>query len=131
MNVFLLILFHTMVVITCQMHSNQTANCHWMYEMLCGDKCVKTEKTCTCGEEEYDFVTFNNDKIYCCHNSTCLFNYAGNVECHGGKIQKWWEKCDGNCVQKSVFGWVTLPCKTNDECYIGIDSCQGIPKCKE
>ena len=110
--------------------SNQTAKCHWTYQYLCGDKCLGLSKLCTCGNKTFNYVTFNNEYINCCQNKPCYFDFVGNVNCHGN-VQKWWEKCNGNCVQKSVFGWLTLPCKTNDQCYIGIDSCQGVPKCKE
>ena len=104
-------------------------SCEWSTQYLCGDKCV--DKMCKCGENfllpKY-IATF-----VCCNKKPCL-GFDGFAWCKDAQIQRWEEKCNGIqpvCKQLSSFGYTTLPCDDNKNCYARILSCGGKAQCSE
>ena len=103
--------------------------CDWDHEFLCGDTCLGTSKYCTCGKDYFGYE--DGLSIICCQepNTSCEIR-NGNVTCQG-KPQLWTEPCLGSCRQVAKYGFTTLPCADQKECYIGLLACGGEPLCTE
>ena len=106
-------------------------NCNWQSEYLCGDKCLKTNADCICGNET--FAYWDTYYFNCCNNDgpTCFKHYNGDVSCRNGAKVSWREKCGGTCIETSDEGIPTLPCDDQIECYSTTYACNGAPLCKE
>ena len=104
--------------------------CDWDHEFLCGDKCLGTNKYCTCGEMYFGYEDGLGLSFICCQepNTSCDVR-NGNVTCHGERL--WFnEPCHGSCVQ-TAWGETLLPCDDKKECYVGSWACRGEPSCTE
>ena len=103
--------------------------CDWAREFLCGDKCLSNQNTCHCGNDTLAYNYAN--QYYCCQepNTSCETK-NGNVTCQG-EPQKWGEPCYGSCKQTARYGFTTLPCADQKECYLGVGACRGTPQCTE
>ena len=123
---FAILIANLILISVCQ---RSHKNCVWTFEWLCGDMCLGTQHLCTCGNETVGFPSMHD--FVCCHTQPCRKDFDGNVQCNDGKKQRTDQKCNNECLQSSDFGFINFPCNSNDECYRGIDSCQGVPECEE
>ena len=103
--------------------------CDWETEFLCGDKCLGTSKYCACGKHYFGYE--DSDSYICCQepNTSCETR-NGNITCQGEK-QLWIEPCLGSCKQTARYGFTTLPCADQKECYFEDLACKGEPQCNE
>ena len=102
--------------------------CHFNREMLCGDKCMPVEQICFCGNETLPYSDPQFE--YCCNYETCDVDKQNNVYCEG-IIKDRESPCLGICKQASSYGWNSRLCENQEECYLEILSCNGMPRCKE
>ena len=110
---------------------HKQVQCDWTSQFICGDKCTEISKLCLCGELPLPF-NFAGAAI-CCNKKPCL-ELQGNVWCKEGSIERWWKKCDGmesGCKQMSHYGYTTLPCDDQKNCYLRNFACQGKGRCPE
>ena len=104
--------------------------CNWASQFLCGDECLGLQNTCRCGKYKFGLKYANS--YYCCQepNTSCRRAWNGDIQCQGEAL--WWNKpCNGTCIQNARYGYTMLPCADQEECYLGIEACQGTPKCTD
>ena len=104
--------------------------CNWRYEFLCGDKCLRNELTCICGNDKFDLKQPDH---YCCiePNTTCKqTTEEKDVQCQG-QVLSLDQTCHGSCRQHAKYGYTMLPCTDQNECYLGITACRGKSVCRE
>ena len=103
--------------------------CDWAREFLCGDKCLRNNKICYCGNDTLPFnQAWDN---YCCQepNTSCETRNE-DVLCQGQKL-RWNKPCYGICTQDAQNGDTLLPCDDKKQCYQGSSACRGKPLCAE
>lgn len=120
----IIILFKVFALIV----ANQRIECRWGEEYLCGDKCLRYDGTCFCGNKTISYYESYN--YYCCTHENCIFNFEANVECHG-RPTLWNEVCGENCMPNAQKGWTMLKCQNENTCYLSVLSCNGMSRCKE
>ena len=106
--------------------STERVECRWSGQYICGDKCVELDRQCFCGAET---LTYTETAYTCCHDEdTCFYDEFNNVYCNGTK-NPLYDLCNNECRQRILFGLTLLPCKHEDECFIGVGGCRGVAKC--
>ena len=107
--------------------SDQRIECRWGEEYLCGDKCLRLDRTCFCGN--YTMTYAVSYDYYCCTDENCFLNYEANVVC-SGKPTLWNKACGENCGQNAQNGWTMLKCQNENTCYLSMTSCNGMSMCE-
>ena len=108
---------------------SQRVECDWRYEYLCGDQCTNNEKVCHCGQT--NMTRLHSATFTCCNQSPCVKDSNENVQCFNGQKQGFWTPCHGKCQQWAKYGYTGYECESQNQCFIGVWSCQGSPKCAE
>ena len=108
--------------------ATQRIECKWGEEYLCGDKCLRIDRTCFCGNETINYP--DSYDYYCCNYESCFQNNEANIVCHG-KVTFWNEVCGENCAQNARTGWTMLKCEKENTCYVSATSCNGMTLCEE
>ena len=112
--------------------AEQRIECRWGEEYLCGDKCLRYDHTCFCGNETISYsgiLGYDSYDYYCCAEH-CYLNYDANVVCHG-RPTLWNELCGDKCAQNAKQGWTMVKCQNQNICYLTVSSCIGIAMCEE
>ena len=81
--------------------------------IMCGDVCLKNEKTCHCGTSSFKALFYTDQtttKVCCAPKGGCTKDANGDGHCKNGTIQEGGTVCNGLCPVAE--GWkVSLPCR--------------------
>ena len=120
--------------------------CESIRNFLCGTepepergKCIRYDKTCTCGGEEL-YGNAGLPTSYCClpDQAECKFS-RGNANCVDGTVTNLTEPCNGKCFteyrtlrNRTEYGGLraTYQCE-NGDCVLMREMCNGYAACQD